>query len=176
MNEILMDPQIMSSMFSDEDVEGMWDEADDRADDMLMLHELVDKLPEKYKNVYDLIYSRRLSQQSAATVMQVEQSTMHYYIERLTIFLEWFRDAPALTNDELNDNIKRLDKPMHQQMMQLYCETHTLEEVADATGYRYETVQRIILNHYRSGVFDAGFIEYLTHLRSRPRIYISGEE
>ena len=170
-----MDPQAISAMFSNEDVEDMWEEGDAREDEIDLLRSLADKLPDKYKNVYNLIYSRRLTQQEVATALDISQVAVVYYTKRIIEYLIWFKSYPTISESKIDENISRLKSIKHRELFREFCRCYNLREVADATGYQYITASSIILKSVRSGIFDEEFNDLIQYLKSYPRTY-SGEK
>lgn len=169
MTEVLMCPHIMSSMFSNEDIEDLYVEADPREDEMKILRELKDRLPEKYRNVYELLYIRGLSQTNAAIVLEITQPSVSYYNTKIIELLKWYKDYPQLDEKLIEDNIKKLSK-RDTQIFKLLLEHHRCKIVSQKVGVCYEHVLRVISANRKSNKFDKEFDDLIGYIKAIPRI------
>lgn len=124
-----MDPYLIESCWSNEDVEDLWYEPEPRDEDLERMREIVKRLTPRQQEVYALRFQMGKVQQDIAEIIGVHQSRVHRIINEIVERIKLFKDIP---HTELIPGLP--------EVVQIYIETGSYAETGRRLGMSRFTV------------------------------------
>ena len=168
--EMSLDPYIIECCFSNEDAVD-WEETSDRSSEIQQIRYLRKHLPEEDKELYNLIYLDRKTQNEVAELLDCTQATISYRVKSLTATLKFLltakelRPYPSTVKASLN-----LLSGAKRRFIECFLHNPSQVYVAAHFDVTPSNVSKCISQTLRDDGLDQDFRTYLNYLKSAPAL------
>ena len=166
-----IDPSHIDHFYSHEDVEGLWESGEDRAEEIELMRRWVPCLTMSNQELYKLLFINGLTQEETASACGISQPSVANRVGSIVRAMRWLKDLPSLTESQISDNLRQLETP-EQMVVIYYMSEMSKVRASEHIGKSVRSITKTLRALQYDDNLTGDFKDYLKYLETAPKIVV----